>query len=335
MGTVLSILIPTYNRASFLERLLLELESQLSSALAVRDVEIIVGDNASEDSTQMVLKTFSARNPDWTALRHSTNLGADANILSLLSRARGRHIWIIGDDDLPCHGLIQHLFSLLSSRSPSLLYLPSLWSYDVSDINLDPSDGFRYRQVSNLSCARELHIWTTFLSSWIFNADQLFEGLSSNQLISSGQGSFFIQLGWILPLLVFPQSTIYIAKDPGILATSGNTGGYAILRTFIVNYPSLVCKYTGSSTGIRMALIGKALRAYIPSLIVSVRLGKAYHHAGDTAGIFSDSFRYLWYYPSFWLLCLPALLLPVELIQLIRSSVSVVKRVSQKLGKFT
>ena len=333
MGTVLSILIPTSNRVSFLERLLLELESQLSSAPADRDVEVIVGDNASVDSTQMVLKAFSARNLDWTTIRHASNLGADANILSLLSRARGKHIWIIGDDDLPCHGLIQHLLRLLRIRSPSLLYLPSLWSSNVSDIHMDPIDSLRYRQVSNLSCARELHIWTTFLSSWIFNADQLFDGLSSIPLISSGRGSFFIQLGWILPLLVLPQSTIYIAKDPGILATSGNTGGYAILRTFIVNYPSLVCKYTGSSTGIRLALIGKALRAFIPSLIVSVRLGKTYPNAGDTAGIFSNSLRYLWYFPSFWLLCLPALLLPVELIRLILSSFSVVKRGFQKLRK--
>jgi hypothetical protein len=73
----------------------------------------------------------------------------------------------------------------------------------------------------------------------------------------------------------------------------------------------------------------------MPRLIVSVRLGKAYQNWGDTAGIFSDSLRFLWYYPSFWLLCLPALFIPVVLIKFIRLLVSAVKQIFLRRGKLS
>lgn len=335
MKPILSILVPTFNRAYFLERLLSGIEMQLRECCQERDVEVAISDNASEDLTLQVLDRFSRRNKSWMVIKNSANLGADANMLKLLSKSSGSFKWVIGDDDLPAPGLLPYILNLILGQSPSLIYLPSVWSPDISTLKIDSVPSYSYRCISGLGVACELNIWVTFVSSWVFNADQLFAGLSSMEQISSGQGTSFIQLGWILPLLTYPQSTIFIAQNPAILATSGNTGGYSILRAFLVNYPGLVCKYTPGFTRIRLALIGKALRSYMPRLILSVRLGKAYRNSGDNAGIFSDSFKLLWYYPSFWLLCLPALLAPVGLIQFILSLVSAVKRIFQKCTKLS
>jgi glycosyltransferase involved in cell wall biosynthesis len=333
MKPILSILVPTFNRACYLERLLSEVEIQLNDCHIQGDVEVLVADNASGDLTSQVLDKFSRRNATWKTFKNSTNIGADANMLKLLAESHGSYRWIIGDDDLPAPGVLSYILNLITSLAPSLIYLPSAWHPDISTIKLDPVSKYNYQSLSSLKAAEDLHIWITFISSWVFSADQLFSGLSTMELIAAAQGTYFIQLGWILPLMNCPQSTILTARTPAILATSGNTGGYAILRVFIVNYPSLVCKYTSSFTRIRLALIGKALRSYMPRLIVSVRLGKAYRNWSDTAGIFSDSLKFLWYYPSFWLLCLPALFIPVKLIQFIHSLLSVSKQNVQKYRK--
>jgi glycosyltransferase involved in cell wall biosynthesis len=330
---LLSILVPTFNRDSYLERLLCELSRQIKESDTSEIVEVLIADNASSDNTKSIVNSHLSSNTNFSCIRHSTNIGAESNLISLLESASGKFFWFIGDDDLPVAGLIKHVTSQLNSLSPSLLYLPSVWAPDISSINLDQSEELSFAPNTPLKTAQDLYIWTTFISSWIFNAQQAFSSPSSLRQIVSLKGSNLPQLGWIIPLLVQSQSNILVASRPCILATSGNTGGYAILRTFIVNYPALVCRYTSDFSRMRFALIGKTVRFYLPTLIVSVRIGKSYRNAGDSAGIFSDSLRFLWYYPSFWLLCLPALFIPVELAQFIRSLVSIVTQIYQQRRK--
>ena len=123
MKPLLSILVPTYNRASFLERLLLELERQTGTQDSALEVEILIGNNASTDNTSRLLQQFQGRNPKWKIIQNSANLGPDANMVHLIAEARGSYRWIIGDDDCPFPGLIVHILKLLRSDRPSLIYL--------------------------------------------------------------------------------------------------------------------------------------------------------------------------------------------------------------------
>ncbi len=331
MKPILSILVPTFNRAFFLERLLSEVEIQLNDCHSQGEVEVLVADNASEDLTPQVLDKFTSRNATWKTFVNSTNIGADANMLKLLSESHGSYRWIIGDDDIPAPGVLSYILNLVTALAPSLIYLPSAWYPDISAIKVNPVSKCSYKALSGIKAAEDLHIWVTFISSWVFSADQLFSGLSTMEVIAAGKGTFFIQLGWILPLLNCPQSTIITAQNPAILATSGNTGGYAILRAFVVNYPTLVCKYTSSFTRIRLALIGRPLMYYIPKLILSVRLAEKYRDSGETAGLLSKSFKLLWFYPSFWLLCIPAFFIPLKVVRFLRFSIWHIKGMFQRI----
>ena len=331
MKPLLSILVPTYNRAILLERLIHELEQQLSDQHCSGLVEVLIADNASDDTTSQILNYYSNRNRSWTVIRHATNIGPEANMLSLIVASTGSYRWVIGDDDLPWPGLLAHIIELLRSNSPSLVYLPSEWAPDISTINPVPIQNLHVEQCSSLKCARDLNIWVTFISSWIFSADQLFSGLATVQTISSGMGTYFLPLGWILPFFVYPKSRILVVDRPCILATSGNTGGYAILQAFMVNYPRLVHSYTCGFLRVRHALIGKSLRSYMPSLIMSVRLGNSFYNAGDSKGVLTQSIKFLWRYPDFWLFSIPALLCPVKLVQTLRSCKAIAKRRLQKV----
>ena len=331
---LLSILIPTYNRSSFLDRLLQQLENQ-QKLVSAGLIQVVVSDNSSTDQTPLVVDKYRERNKDWIFLRNSLNLGAEANLIALIKRATGTYLWLIGDDDMPRSGLLSLILDLLQKNSPNLIYLPSIWAPNLSTIVLPPLGELQYDFTSGLSIARKIHIQTTFISSWIFNRDKLFSGLATMESIETGLGSYLPQLGWILPLLVAPSSRIIVLENPCILATSGNTGGYSILKVFLANYPRLVYLYTRGNQAIRQALIGPSLKSFMPSLVLEVRQGKTYHQPGDISGVFKTSLPYLWYQPLYWFLCVPALFLPVRMLEMLSFLVKTIKIYIKRLIRYS
>ncbi len=95
MQTV-SVIIPTYNRARYLDECLRSVFSQ-----TFKDFEVIVVDDGSiEDVEGLIRKNYSGR---VIYLRHSKNLGNGLifpAVLTGLKAAKGRYILLIGDDDL-------------------------------------------------------------------------------------------------------------------------------------------------------------------------------------------------------------------------------------------
>ena len=280
-------------------------------------VEVLISDNASPDNTKSIIEYHLSGNSNFSGVRHSSNIGAESNLISLLERASSKFFWFIGDDDFPVAGLIRHVTSQLIEISPSLLYLPSAWAPDISSIDIDHSKELLFAPNSPLEVAQNLHIWITFISSWIFNADQAFSSPSVFRQIVSLKGSNFPQLGWILPLLLQPQSSILAANRTCILATSGNTGGYSILSTFLIGYPKIVNSYAQSAPHIRFALVGNSLKSHLPRLIISLRQGRSFWDAGESTGVFFKSLRLLWFYPYYWLFCVPSFLVPLGIIRVL------------------
>lgn len=98
---MLSICVPTYNRAMTLDRLL-----RCMHALpdGVGDgIEICVSDNCSKDNTRQIAKKWASKLPLKYG-RNSDNLGYDRNVLASLSMANGDFAWLMSDDDLPMPG---------------------------------------------------------------------------------------------------------------------------------------------------------------------------------------------------------------------------------------
>lgn len=95
---LLSICVPTYNRAKFLRVMLEALLPQAARLGGV--VEVIVSDNASTDDTQSVVRAAEGLGP-LRYLRNKSNLGPLANIIKpILEAARGRYVWVMGDHNL-------------------------------------------------------------------------------------------------------------------------------------------------------------------------------------------------------------------------------------------
>lgn len=123
MSELLSICIPTYNRAIYLQELLdvlLEEMSELTDPNSI--VKIYISDNASEDETKQVVANYSNRiSIDY--FRNETNLGPQENMYRLLNYAKGDFVWIFGDDDLIKKGSLKKIINILIERKPGLLIL--------------------------------------------------------------------------------------------------------------------------------------------------------------------------------------------------------------------
>jgi abequosyltransferase len=124
MEPVLTIGIPTFERAALLDRQL----GWFARAVAGREglVELLVSDNASTDATPEVTARWSAelavRGVRIRFTRNAQNVGAIRNIAALVERARGSFVWIVGDDDEIATGTLAFVLDTLERR-PDLALL--------------------------------------------------------------------------------------------------------------------------------------------------------------------------------------------------------------------
>jgi glycosyltransferase involved in cell wall biosynthesis len=91
---IVSIGLPTFNRSQ-------SLKIAIDSVLAqdCRDIELIISDNASTDSTQELCLKCSANDARIRYIRQLANQGAGANFKTVLTEARGKYFMWISDDD--------------------------------------------------------------------------------------------------------------------------------------------------------------------------------------------------------------------------------------------
>jgi glycosyltransferase involved in cell wall biosynthesis len=99
MKKLLTIAIPTYNRADLLDKQLGWLAQAIKGFEA--DCEILVSDNCSTDNTQGIIKKWQGilSNITFKSNKNLENLGVMKNIIYCLSSATTKYVWTIGDDD--------------------------------------------------------------------------------------------------------------------------------------------------------------------------------------------------------------------------------------------
>lgn len=96
---LISVAIPTYNRAGILEKLLQRLVLQTENLQEV--IEICVSNNGSQDNTAQIISDFVKKYPNLIRARQNdTNLGFDENIVKVIEMSKGEFIWLLGDDDI-------------------------------------------------------------------------------------------------------------------------------------------------------------------------------------------------------------------------------------------
>lgn len=140
----LSICITTYNRAGWLAVSLRNLMRLWRNPHP--DVEIVVCDNASTDGTPEVVQPYLCR-ADFRYHRNPANVGMLGNLRATAHHSRGRHVWILGDDDLVKPGAIERVLSIVTEKPGlALVYLNYAYTREddarkVTDLDRFLADG--------------------------------------------------------------------------------------------------------------------------------------------------------------------------------------------------
>jgi glycosyltransferase involved in cell wall biosynthesis len=120
MKSLLTICIPTFNRAALLEE---ALKSLMDDGLLELGYEVIVSDNASPDDTEQRVARLREEGVPARYFRQSRNVGYSLNVVEAAMQADAEYIWFFGDDDLIEPGTLRKIQQVLLSDSPQIVYL--------------------------------------------------------------------------------------------------------------------------------------------------------------------------------------------------------------------
>jgi Glycosyl transferase family 2 len=173
MNTLLSVCVPTFNRADKLSGLLECLAREIAGA--GEEVAVLVSDNASEDGTPAVLADATGRFPWLRWHRQDCNIGPRRNIGWVIENApHAEYVWLFGDDDLIVEGGVRMVTEQLRRERPAWLHLPHAWvdpGGRVLGSSPMPTATERYRTAGDMYRAH--HHWLTFMSASVARADPL------------------------------------------------------------------------------------------------------------------------------------------------------------------
>jgi len=241
-NVVLSIAVPTFNRAQLLDGLLRSIVQEITSWPS--DLELIVSDNASTDGTNDVVIDFIQRGYPIRFLRNETNIGPEDNFGRCFDSATGKYFWMIGDDEVMYRGTVAYVLGLCRSREFGLLHLTSRWfSHGQQSLiaSLEMPSKFDLVRLNAKALFRRANVYLTFISANIINRQAVLVHVPDFDSKAEFNTSF-PQLAWTFNALNAVDGHLYIGT-PVFGALGGNTSGYQLIQVFGHQLSSMTQKY--------------------------------------------------------------------------------------------
>ncbi len=197
---LLSIVIPTYNRADYLDY---SLEVHVPLA-RIYSIEIFISDNASTDNTSIIVEKWKAVYPFIKYYINETNLGPDKNFELALKYPKTEYVWLLGDTHkIPIDG-IKYVNELITEKNNR--YDVIVFNAGQRVIDIETQDYFDQNKILS-----DLGWHMTCMSCLIYNT-QLIESANFVKFYDS----YFIQLGIILDSISKKTFNIHWIKDKSI-----------------------------------------------------------------------------------------------------------------------
>lgn len=113
----ISILVPTFNYAEYIERALDSIISQ-----NFESYEVIISDDASSDNTDSIVRPYVEKDERFHFFRHEKNLGMAGNWNWCLDMAKGEYIkFLFADDELTTSDALANYAAMLDKHPDALL----------------------------------------------------------------------------------------------------------------------------------------------------------------------------------------------------------------------
>lgn len=300
---LLSIAIPTYNRAEYLELCLSTLLPQ--AALAGTDVEVRISDNASADGTREVVESFVRRGFSFHYHRHAENIGSDRNIAHCFNEARGKYVLILGDDDVLIDGSLATIIAVLRSGNYGGVFIRA-YGYD-SDFSREKPFQFAARPKSYVDAnayVRRIALQTTFISSLVINK-RLLQSVDANRYV----GTSLVQ-SYLFFSAVFSSGENVIFNRYLVAAKRNNSGGYNFLDVFFHSFNTMMRTFIGRGLDPKAirSINRKLLWRYFPDRLLRLRRSRS--DVAEISDVYASLLALYRQEPLFWICAAPVLKLP-------------------------
>lgn len=262
MDPVLTIAIPTYNRARHLRETLEQLVVQVEGLPA----EIVVLDNCSPDHTPEIVTRFGGR---VRHVRHPTNIGSDLNMISCLTAGSGKYVWILCDDDLPVSDAVSSILMAIEAHdNPPLLFATQDWrdvfcsGFDRHPVRTEWDDldanGFLAKVSFYFSAA----------SGIVVRKDAV-----DHPFVTAQIGTNLVPASITVRTADLHNRGL-VARSPIAICRGGNSGGYDGLMVFVRNAEILLgrCDATGFRKDVVDAMMEENLSGVVMHVVRSMPL---------------------------------------------------------------
>lgn len=300
---LLTIAIPTYNRSLFLQRNLDHLYQQRED---LKEVELIVSDNASTDDTYAVIEKYQSLGLSIKYIRNAENKGSDFNIAQCYIQAQGKYVLALGDDDLLLNGAVEQLLILLNKDDYGVVYLNSREFTNQGKLNIVDLNYSLF--TDPIEFIKKVKFYVTFISGNIINKKYL-----DADNLAKYHGTSLIQVPFILDAILRSSNNIYVS-DTLIASEPDNSGGYNLFKIFSENFNQIISELRwnkGDIDTIRNIINNSMLSGFFPQFILKLKLNKNHNFfKSNPLHHLKPLFRE---YANFWICCYPIYLLPNKL----------------------
>lgn len=208
MNELLSICIPTYNRAELLRGCLESLIPQVKK----HNIPIYISDNHSDDDTKNVVLIYKEKYPHIYYQCNSQNYGTDYNEEIVLQMSKSRYSWLLGDKYRIIDGAIDDILLKLAANK-----------YDLMVVNTGDKDiKSRYlvkRRVKDIARDKLYSDRNTLLGEIGWHMTLLSSLIFSSEIISFGNfkkyiGTSFVHVGVTFDYLADKSISVYWHSEP-------------------------------------------------------------------------------------------------------------------------
>ncbi len=310
---LLTIAIPTYNRARYLDLCLSQLLKQIGGNEHL--VELIVSDNHSTDDTGKIVQNYISKSLPIRYLLNEANIGAERNVVQCFREASGRYVLILSDDDLLLDGALGRLLDHLKRDSYGIVHICAC-SYNNDFLREIPKNlniGRSVEYTSMEDYIKKVNYFFTFISGNIVDKSLIPNDFDIDRFL----GTNIPQLGWTICALLRSKKNLFV-EEIMIAAKSNNSGGYPVARVFGTNMNAVFNFFEMNGVPAYYFKIIKAalVKYFFPWHILQARLRKDYFQHEDYYRELFPVFKTYW---GFWVYTVPNIFLPVLLLRIFKS----------------
>lgn len=281
---LLSICIPTYNRASYLEGAILNI---ITDNAFGDEVEIIISDNASTDNTEEIAKKYTQKHYNIKYYKNEENI-RDKNFMLALQRGNGLYRRLFNDTLRFKEGALQKMLDIIRISSQNR---PLFFYQNISF--LKPNT---YKITKGVTA---FFLNTSYWVTWIGNFGNWNNIIEEIPDPDECAPLLLAQVDWSFKIIkANPEAQIYY-DDYFNSIVPAKKGGYNFFNVFIINYLSIIKKSIRNP----FLLEQEKYRLYRYYLIYAIynftRLGNSYTF--DNSYMWRTLFKAYWYQPYFYI----------------------------------